>query len=72
MKEITKAKQHVKGGAKYMLIGAIGIFGPSIYYADRIDGFKAGDLADVPTGKAALFRSTNGKVARINVNGTLR
>lgn len=69
MKEITKAKKYVKGGAKYMLIGRIGMFGASIYYADRIDGFKAGDLDDVPTGKAALFRATDGKVCRIKVNG---
>ena len=72
MKEITKAKQHVKGGAKYMLIGSIGIFGPSIYYSDRIDGFNSSHLADVPTEKAALFRATNGKIVRINVNGIAR
>jgi hypothetical protein len=63
-------KERCKDGKKYMLIGRIGMFGPSVYWGDNIKDFRVCDLEDIKDSKAALFAANDGKVVRIKTNGT--
>lgn len=63
-------KANFKDGKKYLLMGRIGMFGPDVYWADKIKDFRVYDLDGIKDGECALFTSIDGNIVRINRNGT--
>lgn len=64
-----------KTGGAYMFIDSPNsLFGPHIRYADTIKRLKllAWEKTAVKRGECALFAVRNGKIVRINVNGSIR
>lgn len=60
---------------KYMLLGNVNaMFGPAIRYADTLKGLnlKVYEKNEVKRGECALFAVRNGKIVRINANGSIR
>lgn len=60
---------------KYMFIGNVNsLFSVPLRYSESIKGLrlKASDKEDVKNGESSIFVSRDGKICRINANGSLR
>lgn len=64
-------KEHFKDGKKYMLLGPSSrYFGTPMYWGDKIKDFRVCDLDGIKHNDTALFVCNEGKIIRINRNGT--
>lgn len=56
-------------GKKYLLVSAMGLFGPVVRYTDSLGALSASERREVNERTAALWMAREGRILRIKLNG---